>query len=169
MERETGLEPATFCLGSGAVIAAESDETMASVTVQGQVFFTGVASNGTQTMDEDAWRTKDTEVWLRVEADDDRLDGTGSARYNSSKYPYPLELQAGIFEITNDDGSWVGTGTELVEPTMGIDRDTVILSGEGAYDGLSAYLLTDWSGNSGDFIGAIFPGEMPSVPTLDDM
>ena len=154
---------------SGAVIAAESDEAMASVTVKGQVFFTGVASDGVMTMDEDAWRTKDTEVWLRVEADDDRLDGTGSARYNSSKYPYPLELQAGIYDFANEDGRWVGTYTAFVEPTMGIDRDTVILSGEGAYEGLSAYLPIDWSGNSGSFIGAIFPGVMPTVPTPDDM
>jgi len=153
----------------GAALAEDSDETMASATVQGTVFFTGVASYGVLTSDDDALRTEDNGVWLRVDADDDRLDGTGSARYNSSKYPYPLEVLAGIYDFKNEDGRWVGTYTCFVEPTLGIDRDTVILRGEGAYEGLSAYLLIDWAGSSGDFIGAIFPGEMPTVPTPDDM
>ena len=36
-------------------------------------------------------------------ADDDRLDGAGTARSNSSKYPFPLEVQAGIYDFANDD------------------------------------------------------------------
>ena len=151
----------------GAAVAEETDETMASATVQGQMFVTGVASDGVLTIDEDAWRTNDIGVWLRVDADDDRLDGTGSARYNSSKYPFPLEVQAGIYDFANDDGRWVGTVTAFVEPTMGIDHDTVILSGAGAYEGLSAYLLIDWSSLPAEFIGAIFPGEMPPYPDQD--
>jgi hypothetical protein len=58
--------------------------------------------------------------------------------------------------------------TAFVEPTLGIDRDKVILSGDGAYEGLSAYLLIDWSSTPADFIGAIFPGEMPPFPASDD-
>jgi hypothetical protein len=151
----------------GAALAEESDEAMASATVQGQVFFDGVTSSGSTTMDDDAWRVKDMGISLRVDADDDRLDGAGTARSNSSKYPFPLEVQAGIYDFANDDGRWVGTVTAFVEPTMGIDHDTVILSGAGAYEGLSAYLLIDWSSLPAEFIGAIFPGEMPPYPDQD--
>ena len=140
---------------------------MASATLQGQVFFNGVISSGAATMDDGFWRMEDMGISLRVDADDDRLDGAGSARSNSSKYPFPLEVQAGIYDFANEDGRWVGTVTAFVEPTMDIDRDTVILTGEGAYEGLSAYLLIDWSSLPAEFIGAIFPGEMPPYPDQD--
>ena len=151
----------------GAALAEESDEPMASATVQGQVFFNGVTSSGVATMEEDFRRMEDMVISLRVDADDDRLDGAGSARYNSSKYPFPVEVSTGIYDFANEDGRWVGTYHAFVEPTMGIDRDTVILTGEGAYDGLSAYLLIDWSSLPAEFIGAIFPGEMPPYPDQD--
>ncbi len=152
---------------SGAAIAQETDEAMASATAQGQVFFNGVTSSGVANLDDGFWRMEDMRISMRVDADDDRLDGTGSVRYNSSKYPFPVEVSAGIYDFANEGGRWVGTMTAFVEPTMGIDRDTVILSGEGAYEGLSAYLLIDWSSLPADFIGAIFPGEMPPYPDED--
>lgn len=148
-------------------MAQETDETMASATVQGQVFFNGVTSSGVANIDDGFWRMEDMGISMRVDADDDRLDGTGSVRYNSSKYPFPLEVQAGIYEFGSDDGRWIGTMTALTEPTLSIDRDTVILTGEGAYDGLSAYLLIDWSNSPAEFIGGIFPGEMPPYPDQD--
>ena len=40
-----------------------------------------------------------------------------------------------------------------------------LMEGQGGYEGLSAYLVADWSPETGaDMQGAIFSGEMPPVP-----
>jgi hypothetical protein len=44
------------------------------------------------------------------------------------------------------------------------DTDTIVLTGSGAYDGLSAYLVMTWTRAGGSFREAIFPGGMPSAP-----
>ena len=40
----------------------------------------------------------------------------------------------------------------------------MILTGEGAYAGLTAYLNLDWGTPGRPFRGIIFPGEMPEPP-----
>ena len=40
----------------------------------------------------------------------------------------------------------------------------MILTGEGAYAGLTAYLNLDWAQIGRPFTGIIFPGEMPEPP-----
>jgi hypothetical protein len=44
-------------------------------------------------------------------------------------------------------------------------KETMILTGEGAYAGLTAYLLLDWGTIGRPFTGIIFPGEMPEPPS----
>ena len=39
-----------------------------------------------------------------------------------------------------------------------------VLTGEGAYDGLSAYLVTDFTETPPMVQGAVFAGEMPPAP-----
>lgn len=56
-------------------------------------------------------------------------------------------------------------GVDDIPSDFTIDLETVVLTGEGGYDGLSAYLVADWNPESGaDIQGAIFAGEMPPVP-----
>ncbi len=40
----------------------------------------------------------------------------------------------------------------------------MILTGDGAYAGLTAYLTVDWGTPGRPFNGIIFPGEMPEPP-----
>ena len=70
--------------------------------------------------------------------------------------------------IDNEAGSWSGTGTGVIHAGPGVsDEDaldfyTVLLTGEGAYQGLSAFLIADFAPEVGaDIKGAVFPGEAP--------
>ena len=55
----------------------------------------------------------------------------------------------------------VGAGISRDETT---DFGTVLFTGEGGYEGLSAYLLGDWTEEPVAVEGAVFPGEMPPFP-----
>jgi hypothetical protein len=74
-----------------------------------------------------------------------------------------FEVQSSTWEVTNDSGGWEGTSTAIVGNGLG-DTDTIVLTGTGDYEGLTAYLLMSFSRAGGNFRGAIFPGEMPPVP-----
>ena len=81
-------------------------------------------------------------------------------------------LQTSFHRIDNDAGSWSGQGTAIVHGGGGIardeatDLDTVILRGEGEYEGLSTYLLFDWTEDPIAVEGVVFAGDMPPFPEL---
>jgi hypothetical protein len=80
------------------------------------------------------------------------------------------------WRIENEDGAWTGQGHELHgwgsdDPHQEPHGATVLmLTGEGGYQGLSAYLMVDWSTWSEDTLptvdGALFPGEAPPFPEM---
>jgi hypothetical protein len=84
----------------------------------------------------------------------------------------PLEgspsVGSGTYRLVNEEGAWHGsTATaEWLDPesgeTMGLGGGVIVLSGEGAYEGLSAVLtfVPDWS----DVRGFIFEGVPPAAP-----
>jgi hypothetical protein len=98
-----------------------------------------------------------------VTSSDPRLGGI--LTYLETKVPFPGDIGVGAsrVEIRSDAGAWVGTGTEYAGPGA---LETMILAGEGAYAGLTAYLLLDWTTPGRPFNGIIFPGEMPEPPPL---
>jgi len=79
-------------------------------------------------------------------------------------------FEAAAWYIENVDGSWSGQGTALVHGGGGIPRDeatnldTVVLTGAGAYEGLTAYVLADWTEDPVAVEGVVFPGEAPPFP-----
>jgi hypothetical protein len=98
-----------------------------------------------------------------VTSSDPRLGGVMSYVENKVAFPGDIGVGASRAQIRSDDGAWVGTGTEYsLEGTA----ETMILTGEGAYAGLTVYLLLDWGTPGRPFTGIIFPGEMPEPPPL---
>lgn len=99
------------------------------------------------------------------ESADPRMIGSALWTANGDRYrAEPLfELQTSDWVITNDAGTWVGTGTGLRGTGVG-DSTTMLLEGTGAYEGMSAYLVVEWALGGGFFRGAIFPGAIPDVP-----
>jgi hypothetical protein len=152
----TGLAAASLLLtGTVLGVSAQSPDAgsptpdpMAAASVSGtlgEVDFNADGTVGTADM---------------VTSSDPRLGGV--LTYVETKVHYPGDIMVGASraEIRSDDGAWVGTGTES-SAGMG---ETMILTGEGAYAGLTAYLNLDWGQIGRPFKGIIFPGEMPEPP-----
>jgi hypothetical protein len=109
-----------------------------------------------------------------IEMSDSRLTGLLVRVLNFTVHPTGSEgaalLQTDLWRIENDGGSWSGPSTAFsglgeLPSEVTADLETVVLTGEGEYDGLSAYLVADWTPETGaDVQGAIFTGEMPPVP-----
>jgi hypothetical protein len=106
---------------------------------------------------------------LTVVSSDPRLAGSFSSTGNWDGYCTSacpgrgiFQVRSAIIEIRGEAGSWRGPTTALASEE--VDIDTMLLTGEGAYGGLSAYLGVDWSSEPTAFQGAIFPREMPPTP-----
>ena len=80
-----------------------------------------------------------TMIWF---ATDPRLSGT--ATYSGRQYVYPKlygdGLDVAVWTVTNDEGTWRGESRGIVSSSEDSDVATVILTGEAAYEGLTAYL-----------------------------
>jgi hypothetical protein len=105
---------------------------------------------------------------------DPRLIGTGTNIYNTHTYPVegddPIVVQSTTYRIENEAGSWEYTGAPGLARgpgTLDTVTDTGVFVGSGAYEGLTAYLVFDYSRNPVTVVGAIFPGELPPIPTLE--
>jgi hypothetical protein len=109
-----------------------------------------------------------------IEMSDPRLTGSLVRVLNYSFHPVSsdgaLVIQTDLWRIENDRGSWSGpttaiSGVDDIPIDFTTDLESVVLTGEGDYDGLSAYLIADWTPETGaDIQGAIFAGEMPPTP-----
>lgn len=96
----------------------------------------------------------------RWDLDDDRLDGEQVFRAVWHTNPGETGVHGGTIRIENADGAWSGT-VEGVGLSMGAWQELTSLTGEGAYEGLSASLFGT-SGSSGPLEGAIYPTELAS-------
>jgi len=76
--------------------------------------------------------------------------------------------------IDNELGSWLGSGHGYRDRDLML-RQTVLLRGTGAYEGLSALLYIDDIRESGipyngivDYYGIVFPGDLPMTPPVPE-
>lgn len=154
-------------LAGSAVAAAAQDDTMAPAYITGTVADGGGGSAGASTSADGFIRIDGYESSSRWEASDPRLSGTASYTGNWQRYGAAgFQIEAGTRVLENDGGRWVGTTTALASDDL--NTDTVVLHGEDAYEGLTAYVLMDWTANPTSFTAAVFPGEMPPFPEADD-
>ncbi len=153
--------------GSAVGVAAQSEDAdpMAPAVVTGSIDGRRDLS-GSVTTDPGTGATITESVGFRQtwEASDPRL--SGSVIYTGNWHSYgdgDLQVEASSVVLDNAEGRWIGTGTAMV--AGGLAMDTMILRGEGAYEGLTAYVVQDWAqGPVAAFTAAIFPGEMPVSP-----
>ena len=96
------------------------------------------------------------------QASDPRLSGTATVAFTIEDYP-GATLEALALRVVNDEGSWVGTGRGIASQSYG-DMQTYILSGEGTYEGLSAFLSVDIAREPGVIKGMVIEGELPPFP-----
>ncbi len=160
--------------GSAIAVAAQEDASSEATLVTGTVGASTVIGEPVSTI---ADGVEDVRGLVRegpIEMSDPRLTGSLSRVLNFRVHPVGTEaglvVQADLWRIDNEGESWSGPSTAIsglgeVPSDITVDIETVVLAGEGDYDGLSAYLVADWSPEIGaDMQGAIFSGEMPPVP-----
>ena len=105
----------------------------------------------------------------RSEMSDARLSGDVVLRDNADRWctrPCSPETMVdvlwGSIEVTNDDGSWLGTSVGTTDASAGGAGITYYeLVGTGAYEGLSAILFEPETEDGFSWNGVIFPGDLP--------
>jgi hypothetical protein len=121
------------------------------------------------------WTDSDDDATQRWEASDPRL--TGDLSYIADHVGYGpgsahvanASVGAGTYEVVNEGGRWSGTATEMWVDVPRYSTHTVLLTGKGGYEGLSAYLVIDigWGYDyDRTFKGLIYPDPMPAAPSL---
>lgn len=103
-------------------------------------------------------------------ASDPRISGEATWTSTVRFYPYgeaggiDPAVWSSVVRIENADGAWVGTITGYRDPDD-VTREWNVVTGEGAYDGLTAvfrFVAED------GYEGVIVPGGLPSVPEAAD-
>ncbi len=103
-----------------------------------------------------------------VVSSDPRLSGQLSLRlgYDTIFGVPGTSAFAGIGRIENDEGAWEGPSRGVGYPDTNDTYTQVVLTGSGAYEGLTAVLDTNNATNQlvYEFEGSIFPGALPALP-----
>jgi hypothetical protein len=151
--------------GSAVGVAAQDEEAdpLAPASVTGSISGNSDTS-GSVTRDAGVTITEGVgfrQTWV---ASDPRL--SGSVVYTGNWHGYDgtggMSVQATSVVLVNDDGRWSGAGTALSAGDF--DMDTMILRGEGAYEGLTAYVMQDWGGRRPSRLhGSDLPGRHAGV------
>jgi hypothetical protein len=168
--------------GSALGVAAQDEEAAAEPSTPAKVAGTiegggDVVQEPTETVVDGLLEVRDfVLVGDALEMDDPRMTGSISVTFNADVHKVSdfedVVLQTVELRIDNDDGSWTGQGTQLNHDGAGISEEEVInlltlpMTGSGAYEGLSAYLFFDFSGDPPTVEGAIYEGELPPFPEL---
>jgi hypothetical protein len=169
--------------GSAVGVAAQDEEAAAEPGTPARVTGT-IDDTGNELVQEPTETVVDGVLEVRgvivegdqFEMDDPRLTGTVTLAVNVDVHKVGdfEDIVAGSFalRLENEAGSWAGQGTSVGHNGAGMSQeealglDTWVLTGAGAYDGLSAILIVDPGGDQPTVEGVIFAGEMPPAPEL---
>ena len=94
------------------------------------------------------------------------MSGTATFRTTIHWYPDSAGCRSrghAAVRIVNDEGAWAGTGRTINSLNNG-RMEMLELSGEGAYEGLTAFLVEDLFHTPGTAKGVIIEGELPAFP-----
>jgi hypothetical protein len=164
--------------GSAVGVAAQDEEPA------GSTYFTGTIARDGNLVSEPSETIVDGILEGRgivfegesLEATDARMTGTLSRALNGNVHKVSdfedVVLESAAWRIENEGGSWSGQGSALIHGGAEIsdddatDLDTILLTGEGIYEGLTAYVIADWTEDPVVIEGAVIVGEAPPVPEL---
>lgn len=164
--------------GSAVGVAAQDEEPT------GSTYFTGTIARDGTLVSEPSETVVDGILEGRgivfegesIETTDARMTGTLSRALNGNVHKVgdfeELVLETAAWRIENEGGSWSGQGSALIHggaemsDDEATDLDTILLTGEGAYEGLTAYVIADWTEDPVVIEGAVVVGEAPPVPEL---
>ena len=146
--------------------------TLAQAELRGPAQVTGTSGSldelagGSRLWDGQKVRAEDTVVAYEWDASDPRLTGELMLKYTSHVYESDgLYLASGRSTLETADGNWVGSaryvGGDEMEGTS-----TIVMEGQGPYEGLTAYVMVAMDARPITFNAGIFPGDLPEPPVL---
>jgi hypothetical protein len=104
-----------------------------------------------------------------VTISDPRLDGDAWISWQHDDYVLSdgtrFTVGTGTWRIETEDGAWQGSYPR-VEIDGGSDRNTAVLTGEGAYEGLTVVWEQTLGASGWDIVGVIIEGPPPPTATL---
>lgn len=107
---------------------------------------------------------------------DPRLTGTATYTGRWHLYNPPAEdcgdsdaEPGAVYEIVTEAGGWrcAGFRSPIPGPDGATNVHTLAFRGTGQYEGLSAYVLVDWSTSPYTYSALITPNAVPIVPVLE--
>jgi hypothetical protein len=138
-------------------------DPMASAAVTGTMVAATDISEGTRTVESGFVHIEGIEVMDTYEASDPRLSGEMTKTGTMHSYDGGFSVWANSVVLDNEAGRWVGTANGFWDRSAGCAY-TMTMNGEGAYEGLTAYLVEDCGPDPITFSGVIVPGGMPPFP-----
>jgi S-formylglutathione hydrolase FrmB len=170
--------------GTAVWVTAQEEDVAANPDPLGDAWVTGTVSGGTGGQVESSEVTGQEGLtpsrfhWqdMRIVMSDPRLSGVISAIYDQDVHTgvagdlSTFTVGSGTYRIENEAGSWEGPNLFLNGGSSGTATvsDTGIIVGSGAYEGLSAFLVFDFTQVPASVVGAIFPGEVPPQVTFEE-
>jgi hypothetical protein len=171
-------------LGGLGVVAAAQDEPAATPVI-GNITSTRIVASGDPTFGGMHNYLRDDAADYDMEWSDPRLGSVMRTTTNWDFFGLPEEgdingavLVATSVRLEGPDGAWTGTEYLLLDETRNPERypgpSVMLLSGEGAYEGLSAMIRRQYEsdipmpGELPTFEGYILEGELTPVPTAPE-
>jgi hypothetical protein len=151
--------------GSTVAVVAQQEEVApdAGVTVTGTWSFGGELAEGTQGSVDGVDTLEGIAEIQRWQTNDPRLSGDVTYTGHWSFFDSPdgwLTPQTATWELIGEDGGrWLGTSTGFDSAALG-GIDTIVFTGEGAYAGLTAYIVSF----SNELRGMIIPTDLHAPP-----
>jgi len=103
---------------------------------------------------------------------DPRFSGDASGSGGWSLYAPPSEDAGSTSEadasyiIINEDGTWACADSSPAGPEPDATGHTLVFTGTGDYEGLTAHVRIDWNEYPASFTGVIVEGSAPEDPAL---
>lgn len=166
--RRTIMAATLAAVSSLALVAP----TLAQAELRGPAPVTGTSgfadelAGGSRMWDGQKVRGEDAVVAYDWDASDPRLTGELTVSYNYDYYERQgLLLASGRSTLGIADGNWVGDARYIGGPDLR-GTTTIVLEGQGPYEGLTAHVVVDQDAGPITFSAAIFPGGLPEPPAL---
>lgn len=180
--KSTLIAATTICLlvGSSAGVIAQDDRSDEGPGVRSAAYSTGIAGDVPDTVDATQLQAPDGQLQSRglqlidipVTFTDSRLSGLLTIWSNGAGRNFAdgfARLEPRTYRIDNDEGSWTGSGERILavslqEPRPLINHESMVLAGDGAYDGLVAYVFIELANAAPQLEAVVLAIEMAPLP-----
>lgn len=109
-------------------------------------------------------------VGFPLEMSDPRVSGQLTFVANGSGQDFErgfANIESKTYRLENDGGVWTGSGQAVDSGTEDgplLVLESAVLTGEGGYEGLTAFLYSEWANDTREFQIVVIENEVPPAP-----